>query len=385
MAHLIGHGPVLLAARRSRGWSQLQLVAALEAAARDGGHRLPKRESLLTMLSRWERGHRHPDPLYRGLLCTALGRAPAELFGVPDVATAAGSLPGIDLTSHKFLPAFFGAALLHRICATARDPGADGRSPMGSVPLRHPLGEAWLHAFPFGVGVVHLVEEPRPANLASLALWRRDSYPRDLDWASDALGELAGEQVLAQYVLSLYWLARPAWSAPDRLATAMRVLSMPSVLLDRGDERSPLAVPGAELAEDVLLRDGFDHPEIESFGLPGVSIGCASWGGVAYLPTAPSRALTEAELVRFELSVQALWCYGNYLLQRSERDLPAAIEREYGERFLRACQSRLMVGDAREVTQHRMMRDAVLSTSRLLVVLPRAVDLLSEPRAVATP
>jgi len=384
-ARLTSPGHALLAARRSRGWSQLQLVAAVEAVAREQGHRLPKRESLLTMLSRWERGHRRPDPLYRGLLSTALGREPVELFGVPEFAGAAASASLIDVTSHKFLPAYLGSARAHRICAQVRDPEADGRAAIGWAPLRHPRGEARLHVFPFGVGVVHLREEPRPVNLASLALWRRDSYGQDLGWASGALGELMGEPVVAEYVLSLYWLARSAWREPDRLATAMRLLSMPSVLLDREEDTFSSAAPGAELAEDMLLRDGFDHPEIESFGLQGVSIGCASWGGVAYLPTAPRRALTEDELLRFELLVQALWCYGNHMLHEAQRGIPAAVDLEYGERFLRACQSTLMVGGARETTQHRLMRDAVLTTSRLLVVLARAADLLSQPRALATP
>lgn len=377
-------GQVLLSARRARGWSQLQLVAAIEVVAREQGHRLPKRESLLTMLSRWERGHRHPDPLYRSLLSSALGREPVELFGVPAITGSAASASAIDVTSHKFLPAYLGSALAHRICAQPRDPEADGRAPMGSVPLQHPHGEARLHVFPFGVGVVHLREEPRPLNLASLALWRRDSYAHDLDWSSDALGALTGDPVAAEYVLSLYWLARSAWREPDRLATAMRLLSIPSVLLEREDHGSSSATPGAELAEDMLLRDGFDHPEIESFGLPGVSIGCASWGGVAYLPSAPSRALSEVELVRFELLVQALWCYGNRVLHQPQGGRPSAVDPEYGERFLRTCQSRLTVGDAREATQHRLMRDAVLTTSRLPVVLARATEMLGQPRALAT-
>lgn len=141
---------------------------------------------------------------------------------------------------------------------------------------------------------------------------------------------------------------------------------------------------GAELAEDMLLRDGFNHPEIRSFGLPGVSVGCASWGGRAYLPTAPRRALTEAELVQFELLVQALWCYGNHVLQQPQGGRTSGVDPQYGERFLRVCQSRLMVGGAREAMQHRVMRDAVLTASRLLVLLARAADLLNHEQAAAS-
>jgi hypothetical protein len=67
-----------------------------------------------------------------------------------------------------------------------------------------------------------------------------------------------------------------------------------------------------------LLREGFDHPEIVDFGDRGISSAYASWSGVVYHPTAPTRALTEHELVACELSVQAAWSFSDYVRDEVE-------------------------------------------------------------------
>jgi len=64
---------VLRRARARLGWSQPRLAHAMRQEARRRNRRLPVPESLKTMVSRWENGHRIPDPFNREILCAALG------------------------------------------------------------------------------------------------------------------------------------------------------------------------------------------------------------------------------------------------------------------------------------------------------------------------
>src|SRR2546430_15154379 len=72
----------LAAARTARGWTQHQLLRALRARARVGGHELPPDSVLRVTLSGWENGRHCPGPLYRRLLAEALETTEADLgFG----------------------------------------------------------------------------------------------------------------------------------------------------------------------------------------------------------------------------------------------------------------------------------------------------------------
>lgn len=231
--------------------------------------------------------------------------------------------------------------------------------------------------FPFGVGVVHLVEELSFPSIARLAVWRRDSYPDATAWAAAALADLAPTAITTEpeYVLSAYWLHQPIWVGSE-LDTAMRLLGAPSALVDRDPCPPEVAIAHAEVAERALLRDGFEHPDLVSFGLRGVSIGCASWSGVAYHPVADRRALLQDDVVAVELVVQALWCYCSRRIYEVENGLESQASAEYGARFLRASRSRLTVERPQEASQHRLMREAVIATSGLSKRFSVALDVL---------
>lgn len=62
-------GTPLQAMRLSRGWSQARLGAELKRVAARRGHRLEVTEHLMSMISRWENGHRRPSSFYVRLLC----------------------------------------------------------------------------------------------------------------------------------------------------------------------------------------------------------------------------------------------------------------------------------------------------------------------------
>jgi transcriptional regulator with XRE-family HTH domain len=55
-----------------RNWSQPRLAAAMVRVADECNRRVPEAATLANMISKWERGDRAPDQLYRHLLALAL-------------------------------------------------------------------------------------------------------------------------------------------------------------------------------------------------------------------------------------------------------------------------------------------------------------------------
>jgi transcriptional regulator with XRE-family HTH domain len=71
--------PMLVQRRKARGWSQSRLARELtREAARQGIH-LPRVDTLVTEISRWENGKHEPDEVYRRLLCAVLEATESEL------------------------------------------------------------------------------------------------------------------------------------------------------------------------------------------------------------------------------------------------------------------------------------------------------------------
>ncbi len=295
------------------------------------------------------------------IAATTVTPAPADRLGV---------------RSHKFIAAYIGTDAVKRLAGNAvggASPGLDSRS----LPVEHPTGACQLHLWPFGVAVFHLVEDLDLPDIANLALWRYRSYEANLSWATDYLRSATGlGDVAASYVLSLYWLHSPPWSGRV-LDTAVRLMCAPRILVDR-DTDSDDCLPLAQQAERSLLAEGFDHQELRGFGLNGVSIGYASWSGVAYHPIDPARSLTEYELVTCELAVQSMWAYCEHINGRVEQGEDPSVADGFGWNFLRAARSRLANPRPQETGQHRSMRDTILETSGLMGHLQQATETLRE-------
>lgn len=299
-----------------------------------------------------------------------LGRSLDEVFGTGSLfAGMAGNEPSacarFAARSHKFLPAFIGAAAVARLSASlAAEPGqwhpGARCQRIGDV-----TAEVWT--WPWGVAIVHLVEEQSWPDLATMAAWRYSSYPDSIAWASQHLTELVGERANVDYALSAYWLTEPGWSGAQ-LATAMQVLSSPRIVT--GDQ--------GQAIEHRLLCEGWANPGLRPIGVADASIGYASWSGVSYHPIDAARALTEDELVSCELAVQSVWQYAAWIAAQVEMGLPLDVPAEFGWRFLRGAQSRLSVPRPQETVEHRAMRDAILATCDLGVMLERAVQALKE-------
>ena len=291
---------------------------------------------------------------------------------------ALGCLLHVD--SHKFLPVFIGVEHARRLRAHMK-PGA-GVEWLECSSARvdhHQAQECDLYVFACGVAVFHLVQPQEPVSLTELAVWRYRSYPTDLPWAREKLRDLMEEDPSRvpnpEYVLSLYWLTSSPWTG-NAYDIALRLLSTPSVLVDRGAPGEPVPLDGS--VEESLLATGFDHPDIVSFGVRGVSTGYAGWSGVAYASHSRERSLTVNELVTCELIVQALWCFTRQIQQMIEDGQDPSMPEQYGWRFLRAAYSRLATARAQETAQHVLMREAIMKTSGLAERLRSAQDALRE-------
>ncbi|MEU7331221.1 helix-turn-helix domain-containing protein [Streptomyces parvus] len=338
-------------------------------------------------VSNWEGGGAgyQPRAESQAVLDTALDRASneaqARFAAALGTNGAAPPVTGrIEVDSHKFLPVFIGVERAGRLRAHMRPSAHDEWLESSSARVDHPEAQQCvLHVFACGVAVFHLVQPHEPAALTDLAVWRYRSYASDLPWARDKLRDLLEKEPAGvpnpEYVLSLYWLTSGPWSG-DAHDTALRLLSTPSVLVDRGAPDGPAPLGGA--VEESLLATGFDHPDIVSFGVRGVSTAYAGWSGVAYASHSRERSLTIDELVTCELTVQALWCFTRQVQQMIEDGQDPSMPEQYGWRFLRAASSRLTTARAQETAQHVLMREAIMNTSGLAERLRAAQDALRE-------
>ncbi|MDG4836947.1 helix-turn-helix transcriptional regulator [Micromonospora sp. WMMD967] len=345
-------------------------------------------------VSKWEAGRDtvRPRPEMQAALDTALSRAAGEAAERFVAATSRTDLDDnrvgarYQVQSHKFIPAYVG------VSAAAKLAKQDGFHPrphewleVSIAEVPHPEGTCTAHVFACGVVVLHLRQELHFRTLAALAAWRYASYEQDLPWAADQVARLlspapSSDHAAPEYVLSMYVLQEPAWTSAE-LETALRLMSLPSVLVDRRAHPSPK--PVSDHVERRFLAQGFDQPSIQSFGVRGLSVGYASWAGLAYYALAPQQALVIDDLVSCEVDVQMLWAYCRHIQRQVEDGRDPSMPPEFGWRFLRAAHSRLTTARARETSQHCMMREVALSTSGLPERLMQAQAALHETAALS--
>lgn len=299
---------------------------------------------------------------------------------VAAAAVSPASSTRLGVTSHKFVAAHVGLGATSNLLVRRHDnPVATTVWPESwSAPVEHPSGRCNMHVWPFGSVVFHLVEELDLPDIASLALWRYRSYEENLSWASALLRDLTqDDQTAASYVFSFYWVHTPIWIG-RMLDSALRIICTPRVLLDREVSDVEASRTSAQQAERELLAGGFQDAESRPFGVNGVSTGYASWSSVVYHAFDQPRALTQDEIVACELTVQAVWVYCEYINCQVEHGGHPIVDSGYGWRFLRAAGSLLGNPRSQETGQYRMMRDAIVETSRLPAHLALAVETLKE-------
>ncbi|WP_214110784.1 hypothetical protein [Acrocarpospora catenulata] len=357
------------------GWTAQQLF---EVVADESGDIASGKPSGTQSIQSGEFFHSVDPWLTNPGLMTPASAPSNELFGVVDVVqSSSGRLSGVR--SHKFIPAYIEASRVAEL--VRRESGTSADATFGldccRLAISNEHGKCALYVWPFGVAMFHLVEELELPNLANLAIWRRKTYTRDLEWASDYLSRSLSAPIRPSYVLSAYWVHAPSWQSHE-LDTALRIMCIPRVLHERDSEMSEASLAHAELVERSLLSNGFGHTEMASFGFKGISLGYASWSGVVYHPSAPRRALAEEEIVNVELATQSMWTYCEFINTQVEQGKDPQVPDQYGWRFLRGARSRLMNARPQETEYHKSMRTAILETSGTLDRLSEAIEILRE-------
>lgn len=288
------------------------------------------------------------------------------LIAATSVSPVASSKLGIR--SHKFIALHINPDYAsHFISTSASDDIPDVSN---YQPIEYAINDnCTMYVWPYGSVVLHLTEEMEFPDITTLAFWRYESYGKNMLWASEQVHKITGAEVEASYVLSMYWVHTPVW-AGRILESALKIICAPRVLLERDRNSGD--------AERELLAEGFEHEEMRSFGVQGVSSGYASWSGVVYHPFDTHRALSEADIVSAELDAQAIWTYCAYIAESIEKGQEPNIPEGYGCNFLRASRSRLLTPRPQESGAHRSMRDAIVETSGLPIHLSHAIDTLKD-------
>ncbi|MGW0506057.1 hypothetical protein [Micromonospora sp. NPDC003241] len=371
---------VLVNRRKAVGWeSRKRAARELHRIGQQGGIReTPTVEAIEKAMYRHETGRvAVTDPIYRQLYCLAYDAKPHDLFG--ELTGSAVDRPHFTARSHKFVTAFVGAEGAARLRDSAACAQARGEwHTCYSAPVEHPEGDCTLYVWPCGSAIFHLVEHVQMSTIAALAAWREVSYGDNIKWATDYLAPIApAEDESAVYVLGAQWVTEPAWPA-ELLDAALRIMSTPKVLLHRGRPMDDEHLAHAELVEQSLLSEAYDHVGIESFGVRGISAGYASWSGVVYHPISADRSLTESEMIACELAIQSMWAYSDAIARQVELGRDPQVPPEHGWRYLRGVRSRLTVSRLRETGQHQAMRRAILRTCDLMPALDQAIETLRD-------
>ncbi|WP_280406617.1 hypothetical protein [Nocardia carnea] len=284
----------------------------------------------------------------------------------------------LGVRSHKFIAAHIGHTRVQELVSRLEleeVTGYLGKTPCWIGPIADIGDHCSLSLFPFGTAIIHLLEDLDLPDVTSLAYWRYQSYPENLEWAGQYLSEATGTEIAAAYVLSAYWVYAAPWAGAS-LDTGLRLICAPRVLVDR--EVTTAGMAASERTEHDLLGAGYHPPEMRSFGSPGVSSAWASWSGVVYYPHDPLRGIAENDLVQFEIGAQAIWAFSAFINEQIESGVDPDISPAHGGRFLRSMRSLLLTPRPQETGQHQQMREAVVTSSGLPAQLELALEALKE-------
>lgn len=369
---------VLARLREENRWSREQLAARLEAKGRELGLPVPSRESLKTAIKRHETGRsRVTDAMYFQLYCAVFGASRHELFGELD-GNPDGQIGSSTVVCHRFTPVYVGP---EQVAAAARqvdhvDAGLVDAPQAWRAEIEHPRGSCTLYGLPWGVLVYHLATEATSDSITDLAVQRRQAHRGEPKWAAAHLATILEEPATPAYVLSAFWVTEPHWHGPE-LDVAMRLLCRPRTLLQDGEDDA--VIEHARLVEAELLRTGFDDPEQIAFGIPGASIGYATWSGVSYFPLSAERALAPERFVEFEVVAQGLWAWCAHIRDQVGEGRDPVLAENYGRRWLRGMKMRLTTPRPLETGQQKLMREAIMASSGLAGdLLPSVLDILRD-------
>jgi hypothetical protein len=171
------------------------------------------------------------------------------------------------------------------------------------------------------------------------------------------------------YALSLVVVDRLGW-VEEYVENALKLLSCPNLVLGyaTGQDTGQKGVVSVEAAmadrEVQLLTRGITQCDFLPFSLAGALSGYASWAGVATYFLSAQRAALEAEFVRYQTQLQALWWYLHHETALIDKGVVCEITPEVRRLIRRQSRQLLNVGPT-EATPLRLFKEAVVKTSRI--------------------
>ena len=123
----------------------------------------------------------------------------------------------------------------------------------------HHAASCNLYLWPFGVALFHLVEDLALDSVAHLAVWRRITYEQNMRGHATSSMHSPAVRLAGAYVLSLYWVDKPAWQGRD-LLTALRLMCIPRLLVQRVDDIDESCLAPAMLVERACSKTGSTIP-----------------------------------------------------------------------------------------------------------------------------
>ena len=120
---------------------------------------------------------------------------------------------------------------------------------IASCDMSHPTGSCTAYVLEWGVVVFDISHRLQLPNVTALANWRKNAHGATFEQGTALVRELLGDPTIAgpEYVLSAFWVEEPMWAGSD-LDTAMRLMCVPSVFLNRQLEDEETLVAKAEVA-----------------------------------------------------------------------------------------------------------------------------------------
>ncbi|WP_030773726.1 helix-turn-helix domain-containing protein [Streptomyces sp. NRRL F-2664] len=266
----------LQAARAAAGWTQAELMDAMEDAAPRLGIQLPSRTSLKTQLSMFENGRRDPGSDYQQLFCEvyqatrmelglAVEVAPSQLDTLPALPAPRSASPEASPGVLDYLKAVFvqhvqaeplvGARflvpavqsqlpLIEELCKEAQGPLRDDAVRVGA---RYSELLGWLH------------QDTGDSQAAMLWTNRALDYAAELDdpglsaYVFQRRSNIAAEAGQAGYALGLAnaALRQAGKLPPDVRAVALRARAYSDALLGHGDESARSLDEARRLADQA--------------------------------------------------------------------------------------------------------------------------------------
>jgi DNA-binding XRE family transcriptional regulator len=338
-------------ARLRRGWTQLELAEIVNASNKH--------------ISDIELGRTGPSASLVHRLDDALGTRGrlARVLRMSKVPEHSPMHQGIATTAHLFFPVVF----------ATDEPGwsTAGQKPLDDV-RRSSHGDHTLIIFPFMVAILHEVHAVAHPNFTSLAAWRRDQIERRGDAVESYIAGVDKSMRIASldpYCLACLVVDDLPMTDDVSKDRAIEILSCPSVLLTDGYDDDELDGD----RETQLLTSTERITDARSFGLSDSHFGWASWAGVALHLKNRSQQQLVSELVRLEVQLQAVWCYASHIVGTGR-----APSEMHGEDFLRAMRRQLAAPNATEHTSRRLLREAIVETSRVRDIIGDALDALGK-------